>query len=224
MDFPLEVLALFVTLGAFSALSFRKKLLNFEGVLIANIVGIAIFLLADGDLRYFFVAILFFVVAEAGTLYAAKRKPRHEKRTVGNILGNSGAAILALAFGFPLGFFAAFASALSDTLSSEIGLLSKTKPVLITTLKPVEPGTDGGVTLVGLVAALGGALAIATVHFAFFGNVFLFLVLVACGVFGSIVDSVFGALFERQGMLNNTEVNFIGSIGGTLLALVLAGL
>lgn len=224
MGFPLEVLILFVMLGVFSALSFKRKLLNFEGVLIANIVGIAIFLLADGDLKYFFVAILFFAVAEAGTLYAANRKPRHEARTVGNILGNSGTAILALAFGFPFGFFAAFASALADTLSSEIGLLSKRKPVLITTLKQVEPGTDGGITLLGMAAALGGALVIATVHFLFFGNAFLFLVLVACGVFGSLVDSFFGAVFERKGMLNNAEVNFLGSLGGTVLALALAGL
>ena len=226
MGLPLEVLILFVILGVFSALSFKRKLLNFEGVLIANIVGIAIFLLADGDLRYFFVAILFFAVAEAGTLYAAKRKPtgRHETRTVGNILGNSGTAILALAFGFPFGFFAAFSSALADTLSSEVGLLSKRKPVLITTLKQVEHGTDGGITMLGMAAALAGALVIATVHFLFFQNWFLFIVLAVCGVFGSLVDSFFGALFERQGMLNNAEVNFLGSLGGTALAWVLVGL
>ncbi|MFA4855131.1 MAG: DUF92 domain-containing protein [archaeon] len=224
MDLPLEVLILFVILGVFSALSFKRKLLNFEGVLIANIVGIAIFLLAEGDLKYFFVAILFFAVAEAGTLYAANRKPRHETRTAGNILGNSGTAILALAFGFPFGFFAAFASALADTLSSEIGLLSKRKPVLITTWKKVEPGTDGGITPLGMAAALAGALVIAAVHFLFFQNWFLFIVLAVCGVFGSLADSFFGAAFERKGMLNNAEVNFLGSLGGTALAWALVWL
>lgn len=226
MGLPLEVLILFATLGVFSALSFKRRLLNFEGVLIANIVGIAIFLLAGSDIKYFFVAILFFAVAEAGTLYAADRKPtgRHETRAIGNILGNSGTALLALAFGFPFGFFAAFASALADTLSSEIGLLSKRKPVLITTLKQVEPGTDGGITPLGMAAALAGALVIASVHFLFFGNAFLFLVLAVCGVFGSLVDSFFGAVFERKGLLNNAEVNFLGSLGGTALAWALAWL
>ena len=87
---------------------------------------------------------------------------------MGNILGNSGTAILALALGFPSGFFAAFASALADTLSSEIGILSKRKPVLITTLKQVKPGTDGGVTPLGMIAALVGATIIASVHFILF--------------------------------------------------------
>ena len=223
MALPMEVLVLIllITLGIFSIISFKKKLLNFEGVLIANIVGIAIFIFANYDITFFFVALLFFIVAEAGTLYAKKRKPKHEKRAMGNILGNSGTAILALALGFPFGFFAAFASALADTLSSEIGLLSKKKPVLVTTLKQVKPGTDGGVTLLGIAAAFVGATIIAFVHFMLFQNIILFFILVISGVFGSLVDSFFGAVFERQGKLNNAEVNFLGSLGGTALALAM---
>ncbi len=226
MALPMEVLVLilFATLGIFSVLSFKKKLLNFEGVLIANIVGIAIFIFAKYDITYFFVALLFFIAAEAGTLYAKERKPKHETRATGNILGNSGTAILALMLGFPFGFFAAFASALADTLSSEIGILSKRNPVLITTLKKVKPGTDGGVTPLGLAAAFVGATIIASVHFALFQNIFFFAILIICGVFGSLVDSFFGAVFERHGMLNNAEVNFLGSLGGTALALAILGM
>jgi len=218
---PLEVAVLFLTLGIFSAISYKKRLLNFEGILIANIVGITIFLLADGDLSFLFVAVMFFIVAEAGSIYSNKRKERHGVRTTGNIFGNSGTAILALAFGFQFGFFAAFASALADTLSSEIGILSKRKPVLITTLKEVEPGTDGGVTPLGFGAAVAGAAIIAVVHFFLFQDIFLFLVLILSGFFGSVVDSFFGAVFERQRMLNNAEVNFLGSLGGTALAWII---
>jgi len=221
---PVQVLVLFLSLGIFSAISYKKGLLNLGGLLIANIVGIAIFLLANGDLTYFFVAVLFFVAAEIGTHYSGKRKPKHETRTTGNIFGNSGTAILALAFGFHFGFFAAFASALADTLSSEIGMLSKRKPVLITTLKTVKPGTDGGVTPLGLCAGLLGGAIIATVHFAIFGSLFLFLVLIASGFFGTVADSFFGAVLERNKMLSNAEVNFLGSLSGTALAWVLVGL
>ena len=222
MPLPMEVIILFFSLGIFSLISYKRKMLNIEGILIANIFGILIFLLANGNLTYFFVAVLFFVAAEAGTLYSNKKKAKHEVRRAGNIFSNSGTAVLALALGFPLGFFAAFASALADTLSSEIGLLSKKKPVLITTLKEVEPGTDGGITSIGMTAALLGAAIIAGVHFALYQNLFLFLVLAISGVFGSTADSLFGALFERNKMLNNAEVNFLGTLSGTGLALLLA--
>lgn len=214
----LHAAAVLGILGIFSILSHKKKQLNIEGILVANIVGITIFLL--GDIRHFFIAVFFFVVAEASTAYA--RKTKHEMRTTGNILGNSGTAILALGLGFPLGFFAAMAAALGDTLSSEIGLLSKRKPVLITNLQEVEPGTDGGVTPLGMYAALLGAGAIAVVHFALFGSVFLALVLVVAGFVGSTVDSFFGAIFERKSMLNNAQVNFLGSLGGAAAAWLLA--
>jgi len=217
MDFQAAVLILLVSLGIFSFISYRKRLLSFEGVLIANIVGIAIFLLGN-SLVFFFTAVIFFVVAEFWTLFHMRRKARHEIRTAGNILGNSGTAILALALGFPFGFFAAFSGALADTLSSEIGLLSKKKPLLITTMKPVEPGTDGGVTLLGISAAFLGGLIIAALHLFLYRDIILAAILVACGVFGSLADSIFGALFERQGMLNNAEVNFLGSLSGTGLA------
>ena len=86
-------------------------------------------------------------------------------------------------------------------------------------MKQVKPGTDGGVTLLGMIAALVGATIIASVHFILFQNIILFIILVVSGVFGSLVDSFFGAVFERHGMLNNAEVNFLGSLGGTVLAL-----
>lgn len=226
MLLPMEVIILFLTLGIFSIWSYKKKMLNFEGILIANIVGITIFLLGAGNLAFFFTAVVFFIVAEIGTFYSFKGKAKHEIRTMGNIFGNSGTAILALALGFPFGFFAAFSSALADTMSSEIGMRSKKKPVLITTLEKVKPGTDGGVTTLGILAAFLGAGIIAVVHFLLFGNFFLALVLVACGVFGSLADSFFGAIFERQGRLNNAEINFLGSLSGTALAFaiwILAG-
>jgi len=221
---PTEVIALLLTLAVFSAISYKKRLLNIEGILIANSIGIAIFLFSEWNLTFFFVAVLFFVVAEAGTLYSKKGKRKHEVRTTGNILGNSGTAVLALALGFQFGFFAALAAALADTLSGEIGLLSKKKPVLITTLKEVEPGTDGGVTRLGLIAGVFGAAVIASVHFAINQDLFLFGVLVVSGFVGSVADSFFGAVLERQKKLDNAEVNFLGSLSGTVMAWILTSI
>ncbi|MDP2973442.1 MAG: DUF92 domain-containing protein [Candidatus Diapherotrites archaeon] len=204
----------------FSIVSHKKKLLDFEGILVANIIGLFIFLL--GDIVNFLFIVFFFIIAEASTVFARKNaKTKHEVRTTGNILGNSGAAVLCLVFNFPFGFFAALSAALADTLSSEIGLLSKRKPVLITTLEKVPHGTDGGVTPLGMYAALAGAISIASIHFYLFQSPLLFLVLIASGFIGSAVDSFFGAVFERKKMLNNAEVNFLGSCGGVAAGLLL---
>lgn len=52
-----------------------------------------------------------------------------------------------------------FACCLGDTLASELGILSPTRPILITTLRPVPPGTNGAMSLVGTaVSFLGGAV------------------------------------------------------------------
>lgn len=211
---------LFLTLLVFSIVSFKRKLLDRDGLFIANIVGISLYLL--GGLQSFFLIVLFFVTAEAATkIGRVKIKEKHEKRTTGNILGNSAAAILALYFYSTLGFYGAVSAALADTLSSEIGLLSKKNPHLITNWKEVKPGTDGGITLLGCIASVIGATLIGAIHFIQFGNLGLFLVLILCGFLGSLVDSFFGAVFELRDILNNAEVNFLGSGSGAIIAILL---
>src|SRR3989454_3874320 len=53
-------------------------------------------------------------------------------------------------------FLSALSVAGADTLASEIGVLSR-KTVLITTGEPVPPGTDGGVSRLGQLCAVGAA-------------------------------------------------------------------
>ncbi|POS85854.1 hypothetical protein EPUL_001539 [Erysiphe pulchra] len=58
-----------------------------------------------------------------------------------------------------IGIVANYAAVAADTFSSELGILSKSQPRLITslTLRKVPPGTNGGVTFFGLVAAVLGS-------------------------------------------------------------------
>ncbi len=223
MQSTLEIAAVLCALVFFSVVSLKKKSLDRKGIIIANIVGLLIFLL--GSFFDFVLIVVFFVVSELCTRYARNfQKEKHEVRTTGNILGNSGAAVIALILHSEIGFFGAVSAALADTLSSEIGLLSKKKPVLITTLKTVPAGTDGGITLLGCTAAVIGAAIIGAMHYLVFANALAAGTLVVAGLFGSLSDSVAGALFERKGGLNNAEVNFIGSSTGGIIAFVLSKL
>ena len=121
--------------------------------------------------------------------------------------------------GFALGL-AALAEAAADTVSSEIGQVLGGRPRMITTLRVVEAGTDGGVTLMGtgagsiagLIVALIGTLALR-------GGVELFWISGLGAVFGLVFDSLLGATLERRGWLNNDGVNFLSTASAAGFAL-----
>lgn len=62
-----------------------------------------------------------------------------------------------------MNFHSNYAAVAADTFSSELGILSKSKPRLLTSwnLRKVPPGTNGGVSLTGTLAGFGGAFIIA---------------------------------------------------------------
>jgi uncharacterized protein (TIGR00297 family) len=212
----------------FSIFSYKKRLLDFEGILIANVVGLAAITYGPNPLLDFLAVVVFFMVGEIASNYP---KRKHEKRGIWNVVGNSFPALICLiliiiypefSFIFELAFFGAVAAALADTLSSEIGYYSKQKPVLITTFKQVKRGTDGGITVLGELAGLFGGLIIAIVYFLGHPNPNLLVasILIISGLIGTNVDSLFGALFEIKKVLNNTHVNLIGSSAGAIFAFI----
>ncbi|KAH8162868.1 hypothetical protein CIB48_g5391 [Xylaria polymorpha] len=68
-----------------------------------------------------------------------------------------------------VGIIANYAAVCADTFSSELGILSRTEPRLITslTLRKVPRGTNGGVTVWGLVAGFLGSMIIVTTSLMF---------------------------------------------------------
>lgn len=223
-----ELIIVLSFLIIFSLISYKLKLLDFEGVLIANAVGLAAITYGPNPLIDFIAVVLLFIFGELASNFPLKK---HERRGIWNVVGNSLPALIflslvliypELSFALEIGFFGAVAAALADTLSSEIGYFSKSKPLLITTLKRVERGVDGGVTLLGELAALFGGLVIGLYHYFFFNDIFFASIIVISGLIGSNFDSVMGATFERKKILNNTHVNLLGGLAGAIFAFLVA--
>jgi uncharacterized protein (TIGR00297 family) len=117
---------------------------------------------------------------------------------------------------------AALVEAAADTVSSEAGQAMGGKPRLITTLRQVEPGTDGAISLTGTLAGVAAAGIVAAAGtLALRGNWTMFAVSCAGGVFGFLFDSLLGATLERRGWLNNDAVNFLSTASAAGFALVL---
>ncbi len=120
--------------------------------------------------------------------------------------------------------YAALAEAAADTVSSELGQVFGGQPRLLTTLRRVAPGTDGGITIAGTAAGIVAAAAVAAVGIwsmtgSVAGNWMGFGVILLGGVFGLFFDSLLGATLERRGWLNNDAVNFLGTLSAAGFAL-----
>ena len=126
-----------------------------------------------------------------------------------------------------LGFAASFSAKLADTFGSEIGKRWGRRTLLITTLRPVPPGTEGAVSLEGTAASLAGALLMASVMSAlgFVPSAAALLLVVVAGMAATLLESVLGAtLQQRLSWLSNELVNGLQTLLAALLAMALSPL
>lgn len=119
---------------------------------------------------------------------------------------------------------AAVAASNADTWAAEIGSLSSSRPRLVTSPRTfVEPGTSGGVTLLGELGSLAGSAAISLVWMlaslvagkpVSANHLLLVFVL---GWLGELIDSVVGATLQRKfhcpacSVLTDKEVHTCGT-------------
>jgi len=253
---------------AFSALigylGYRRAALTRSGWLGAILTGTSIF--GFGGLDGGLLLIAFFASSSLLTRYHESAKTaviemfaKGGPRDLGQALANGGvAALIALVYGATGGspllfalFVGALAEANADTWATELGVLSKRKPRLITNGRLVAPGTSGGVTLLGTLSALSGAALIGGLAALFRSDGRLLFVGAVAGLIGSLFDSLLGATvqgiyysdkrsketekpFDRDGTpnrhlrgwtwLNNDAVNFLSTAVGAIIGFAMADL
>ena len=139
---------------------------------------------------------------------------------------------------FIVAAFAAIATANADTWATEVGIrIRGVRTVLITTFKPVEIGTDGGISLPGIVASLVGAglIGLVSIYFEMNYAVITAIAITSAGFLGSLADSVAGAVYQSgtKALPNllfsktdegNSTVNFLATGFGSLVGLTIYNL
>ena len=241
-----------------SGLAYKVRSLNTSGAIAAVFIGF--FTFGGGGLTGALVLLTFFISASALSRVGGERKRRISRafakggrRDAGQVLAN-GSLVAAFAclygiYGDPhwlAGMLGAMAAANADTWATELGVLAKNSPRLITTGRPVVPGTSGGVTWEGILASVAGAGLIGLIGVIFRADGVFLLAAVLGGLGGSLVDSLLGATVQaiyycptcaketessdrhhcgqqttfRRGLswINNDLVNFSATFAGVLIA------
>lgn len=200
-------------------LGYRRRALSRSGVVGAFITGGLLFGL--GGLSGAALLLAFFISSSALSRFRESQKEslaekfsKGSQRDLGQALANGGAAAVCMVGWAITGdtiwwvaCAAALAEANADTWATELGVLNKTPPRLITTGQTVEVGASGGVSLGGTAAALAGSLLIALVAFiairldpnlqSLISNSPLLLFIIALsGLAASLFDSLLGATVQ----------------------------
>jgi uncharacterized protein (TIGR00297 family) len=223
--------------GLLALVAWRARSIDVAGAASAIVIGTAI--TTGLGLGGLLLMIAFFVLGTAATKLGyrvkAARGIAQEKggaRGWQNAWANGGipAALALLAGMAPPGardvlaiaYAASVATAAADTCSSEIGKAFGRRTFLVTTLRPVPPGTEGAVSLEGTLAGLAGALAVGAVGVAtaLFGWPAAWLVAFA-GLLGSLAESYLGTVAERRGWMGNDLLNAANTAIGALVAVAL---
>lgn len=193
--------------------------------------------------RGWLAVVLYLALGSAVTRLGIRRKQeqglaeaRGGRRGPENVWGSAATgAVLAVLTTLPgapipwllIGFAASFAAKLADTCGSEIGKRWGRTTVLITTLRPVPPGSEGAISLEGSLASLGGSalMALVLLSLGLLPGTAAALLVTVVGLVATLIESLIGATLQgRLAWLSNELVNGLQTLIAALLALGLAPL
>ena len=246
---------------AFAVAAYAAGALTIDGAIGAFLVGGLTF--GFGGIPLAVLLVAFFLPSSllSGLGRPQKRRfagtfSKSGKRDFGQVFANGGVAVLfAVVYGLThenlwiAGFVGSLAVATADTWATEIGILSRRRPRLVTSGERVARGTSGAVSILGYIAILSGSGLIGSIGWALTREWRFLPIALFAGVIGSTVDSLLGATIQAiflcpeckketeqnpehtcgtttqrvRGLnwLRNDQVNFAATMTGALAALLI---
>jgi len=191
-------------------LSYKFKFLTISGSVATFILAVLIY--GFGGWPWTVPILVFFILSsllsKTGKTQKQKFKNTFEKtgiRDYTQVIANGGLAgiFLLIWIFYPNPLFyslylVALSSATADTWATEIGVLSTSKPILITNFKKVEPGVSGGISLYGTSASFVGSFFLALSGYLFTKDLNSTILIGISGFSGSLIDSILGSTIQSQ--------------------------
>jgi uncharacterized protein (TIGR00297 family) len=244
-----------------SIISLKLKLLTISGIVVAFLLAVIIY--TFGTWQWTLPVVTFFVLS---SLLSKLRKKRNEsvelyfektgERDYLQVLANGGLAFVLVIVNYLyysellyIVYVSMIASVCADTWATEIGTLVNAKTVNILSFENINPGISGGISVPGIIGALGGACVIALTTLPWLQSNYLMIIgiILIAGFIGSITDSILGASIQAQyrcrscgsiterkihcknetdlsrgiRWINNDAVNFGAGITGGLFSIIL---
>jgi uncharacterized protein (TIGR00297 family) len=213
-----RALAGFLAAAIIAIVAHRARALSPSGAIASTVVGGTI--VATGGWWLGVILVAYFATSSALS-HASKSRTtttdqvRGSRRDAIQVSANGGIpvafALLSLTPSDPtpwlIASIGAVAGAAADTWATEIGRFSRATPRLLTTGKPVPPGTSGAITLLGTSAALAASFIIAVTaaigHAAGWldttgSTSTLALAVTVAGIAGCFADSLLGATVQQR--------------------------
>ncbi len=249
------VLGFFIA-TAIALIARRARSLSPSGAIAAVVVGT---IAASAGWNWGLLLILYFAGSTALSHFGRVEKERRTESTVAKGGERDATQVLANGLVFTVGAAAhwfplaagALAASAADTWATEIGTLYGQHPRSVLTRKRVPPGTSGGVSAVGTLAAVAGACFIGALVkvLRFAQDDGVVVAIVAGGIAGAFADTLIGATIQSRrwcdrcrtdterpvhvcgaattkrrgiGWLDNDAVNFIATLAGGLLAALMS--
>ncbi|MEM0140220.1 MAG: DUF92 domain-containing protein [Ferroplasma sp.] len=232
---PYYIIASAIILLLLFVFSLKFHVFDLKGTIAALIVGVIVVIL--GSIFWLILMLIFAISAQIATKYRIKEKSakklqegvngeRHASNVIYAALIGIAIAILNAVklhnYPYFLIFGVSFASVNADTFASEIGVFDQNVH-FITNLRKTTPGVNGGISLLGEIAAVLGALIIGISYAVLKIHSFSIIsigVITLLGFMGCQLDSVLGALFENRGKMSKGQVNAYSTLAVVIIAFI----